>query len=63
LVKATTEEKKTMNPFTKTIALRNAQSILNECNQALYHIERNGNSTLVFTDFYLKVSKLMLSHT
>jgi DNA polymerase-3 subunit delta' len=60
LVKATTEEKKIMNVFTKTISLKNAQPILHECNQALYHIERNGNSTLVFTDFYLKVSKLML---
>jgi len=60
LVKATIEEKKTMNFFTKTIALKNAQSILHECNQALFHIERNGNSTLVLTDFYLKVSKLML---
>jgi DNA polymerase-3 subunit delta' len=59
LVRATTEEKKTMDFFTKAISLKNAQPILNECNQALYHIERNGNSTLVFTDFYLKVSKLM----
>jgi len=60
LVKATTEEKKMMGFFTKTISLKNAQSILHECNQALYHIERNGNSTLVFTDFYLKISRLML---
>jgi DNA polymerase-3 subunit delta' len=59
LVKATTEEKKTMNFYTKLITLRNAQSILNECNSALYHIERNGNSTLVLTDFYLKVGKLI----
>jgi DNA polymerase-3 subunit delta' len=62
LVKATTEEKKLMNVFTKVITLKNAQPILHECNQALYHIERNGNSTLVFTDFYLKVSKLMLAN-
>jgi len=61
LVKATTEEKKVMSIFTKTITLKNAQPILHECNQALYHIERNGNSTLIFTDFYLKVSKLILA--
>jgi len=60
LIKATTEEKKLLTAFTKTISLKNAQSILQECNQALFHIERNGNSTLVFTDFYLKVSRLML---
>jgi len=60
LVKATTEEKKLLNYYTKVISLRNAQSILQECNQALFHIERNGNSTLVFTDFYLKVSRLMI---
>jgi len=60
LVKATTEEKKTMGFFTKSITLKNAQPILNECNDALYHIERNGNSILVFTDFYLKVSRLMV---
>jgi DNA polymerase-3 subunit delta' len=60
IIKATTEEKKLMSYFAKAITLKNAQSILNECNQALYHIERNGNSTLVFTDFYLKVSRMML---
>lgn len=60
LVKATTDEKKVMNHFTKVIALKNAQPILHECNSAHYQIERNGNSTLVFTDFYLKVSKLLL---
>jgi len=60
LVKATTEEKKLLTIFTKTISLKNAQSILQESNQALFHIERNGNSTLVFTDFYLKVSRLMI---
>jgi len=63
LVRATTEEKKVMSYFTKTIALKNAQPILHECTQALYHIERNGNSTLIFTDFYLKVSKLMLANS
>jgi DNA polymerase-3 subunit delta' len=62
LVRATTDEKKTMGLFTQTISLKNAQPILNECNQALYHIERNGNSALVFTDFYLKVSRLMLGN-
>ena len=60
LIRATTEEKKMMHLFTKAISLKNAQPILKECDQALYHIERNGNSTLVFTDFYLKISKLML---
>jgi len=60
LVKASMEEKKIFNIFTRTISLKNVQSILQECNQALFHIERNGNSTLVFTDFYLKVSRLML---
>jgi DNA polymerase-3 subunit delta' len=60
LVKATADEKKTMSFYAKTISLKNAQPILHECNQALNHIERNGNSTLVFTDFYLKVSRLMI---
>jgi DNA polymerase-3 subunit delta' len=60
LVKATSEEKRLLDIFAKTISLRNAQPILHECNQALFHMERNGNSTLVFTDFYLKVSRLMM---
>jgi len=60
VVRATAEEKKVMGYFTKAITLKNAPSILQECNQALYHIERNGNSTLVFTDFYLKISRLMM---
>ena len=60
LVKATTEEKKKLHAHTKSITLRNAQPLLQECNLALYHLERNGNSTLVLTDFYLKASKLLI---
>jgi DNA polymerase-3 subunit delta' len=60
LVRATADEKKIVSFFTGVITLKNAQLILQECDQALYHIERNGNSILVFTDFYLKVSKLMM---
>lgn len=57
LIKATSEEKKIMENFKAHINLKNMSAILNECNQLIYHIERNGNSQVLFTDFYLKLVK------
>lgn len=59
LVNATNEEKIFIAKFKDVITLKNSMPILNECNRAIYHIERNGNSMLVFMDFYLKMSQLL----
>lgn len=56
IVKATENEKRLMTYFKGYITLKNAYPILNECNLAIYHIERNGNSSLIFSDLYLKLA-------
>jgi len=57
MMSATVEEKKLINKYYPFITLRNISTILQECNQSIYHIERNGNSSLIFTDMYLKISQ------
>ena len=59
IVKATENEKRLMAYFKNYITLKNAYSILNECNLAIYHIERNGNSALIFSDLYLKLARYL----
>lgn len=59
LVKATHEEKRMIANFNKVITLKNSSLILSECNSAIYHIERNGNSNLIFTDLYLKLAQIV----
>jgi DNA polymerase-3 subunit delta' len=58
MVRATSDEKKIISNYKDLVLLKNATSILNECNSAIYHIERNGNSGLIFTDLYLKLSQI-----
>lgn len=57
LVKATETESRLIAYFKSFITLKNAYFILNECNLAIYHIERNGNSALIFSDLYLKIAQ------
>lgn len=55
VVKATTDERRLLESFRSHLNLRNASPILDECNKAFYHVERNGNPSLIFTDLYLKL--------
>lgn len=57
--KASNTENTIIEHYTKLFNLKIVSQIFDECNKALYHIERNGNSSLVFTDWYLKVSELI----
>lgn len=59
MVMATSNEKKVLHVFKDYVTLKNSSSLLNECNSAIFHIERNGNSTLVFTDLFLKLSQIV----
>lgn len=45
--------------YANAFSLKNVSQIFDECNRTLYHIERNGNSSIVFTDWYLKISELI----
>lgn len=59
MIRATADEKKIIQTYKDMVILKNVTAILNECNSAIYHIERNGNSALVFTDLYLKLSQIV----
>ena len=59
MVKATNDEKRVLTSLQSVINLKNSSQILSECNSAIYHIERNGNSNLVFTDLYLKLAQIV----
>ncbi|MEG2070716.1 MAG: hypothetical protein RR034_05010, partial [Bacteroidales bacterium] len=63
IIRATSEEKRLLNFFKTLITLKNISSIIEECNKALFHIERNGNSALIFTDLYLKISQHLAPRT
>ena len=57
--KASSTENAIISQYAKAFNLKNVSQIFDECNKTLYHIERNGNSSLVFTDWYLKVAELI----
>lgn len=60
LLKTTAEEKKISERYAPFIRLRNISPIIDACNQAVLHIERNGNSSLIFTDLYFQIAKLLM---
>lgn len=55
VIKATSDELQVLSAFLPYVHLRNISPLLSECNKAFYHIERNGNPALIFTDLYLKI--------
>ena len=57
LVKATADEYKTLEAYAPFFTLKNALPLYNECNKAIYHLERNANTMLVFTDLYFKLAQ------
>jgi len=57
--KASSMEKDIIERYARVFTLKNVSQIFDECNRTMYHIERNGNSSLVFTDWYLKVAELI----
>lgn len=55
LVKATAEEWKVLDEYRLLFTVKNAGLLLNDCSQAIYHLERNANSNILFTDLYFKL--------
>jgi DNA polymerase-3 subunit delta' len=56
LVKVSSSERTVLSAFTGMLNVANVTSVVQECNKALFHIERNGNSTLILTDLYFKIA-------
>ena len=55
LVKVTDQEFGILSKF-KNLNLVHITKMTEECNKALYHINRNGNTALIFTDLYFKLA-------
>lgn len=56
IVKATEAEMNVLRTFKGVMNLKHISVMTEECNKALYHISRNGNSALIFTDLYFKMA-------
>lgn len=56
VVKATEAELNVLRTFKGIMNLKHISIMSEECNKALYHISRNGNSALIFTDLYFKMA-------
>ena len=61
LLKATHEERNLLNFYKSRVTIFNAGKLMDECNKAHYHIERNGNTSLILTDMFLKMSAILAS--
>lgn len=59
VIKLTEKEQLVVNQYAKFVNLRNISAIVKECNDAIYHIERNGNSILIFNDLYFKLVQII----
>jgi len=57
LLKVTHQEQSVLDKYRGFIHLKQISLMTDLCNEALYHITRNGNSSLIFTDLYFKLVK------
>lgn len=55
LLKVTHQEQSVLDKYRGFIHLKQITLMTDLCNEALYHITRNGNSSLIFTDLYFKL--------
>ncbi|MFH0865508.1 MAG: hypothetical protein V1904_04910 [Bacteroidota bacterium] len=59
LIKIDGEEQKFASGFAPFIHPQNAENIINEFNDAVFHIERNANARILFLDLSLKIAELI----
>ena len=57
LLKVTHQERSVIAKYQGVLNLKQISSMTELCNKAIYHITRNGNSSLVFTDLYFQMAK------
>ena len=57
LLKVTHQEQSVIAKYQGILNLKQVSSMTELCNIAIYHITRNGNSSLVFTDLYFQMAK------
>ena len=59
LVRMEGKELEDLKRFAPFIHINNAESFVEELNSATYHLERNANARILFTDLSLKIHKLI----
>jgi hypothetical protein len=57
MLKVTHREQAVINKYRGILHLKQISTMTELCNQAVYHIARNGNSSLIFTDLYFQLVK------
>ncbi len=56
VVKATSAEYEVLQQYRGLLNLKQISRMCEECNKAFYHVSRNGNSNLIFTDLFFKLA-------
>ena len=56
LLKVTHREQSVLDKYHGVLQLKQISTMTNLCNEALYHVTRNGNSSLIFTDLYFQMA-------
>lgn len=57
MLKVTHQEQAVINKYQGVLQLKQISTMTEICNEACYHIARNGNSALIFTDLYFQLAK------
>ena len=59
MVNVTHQEQAVLDKYRGILHLKQVSAMTELCNEALYHIARNGNTSLILTDLYFKLVKEM----
>ena len=59
LLKVTHQEQAVIAKYQGMLQLKQISSMTELCNTAIYHITRNGNSSIIFTDLYFQLAKCL----
>lgn len=59
LLKVTHQEQSAIAKYQGALNLKQISSMTELCNTAIYHITRNGNSSLILTDLYFQLAKCL----
>jgi DNA polymerase-3 subunit delta' len=57
MLKVTHQEQSVIAKYQGILQLKQISTMTELCNTAIYHVTRNGNSSLIFTDLYFQLAK------
>ena len=59
LLKVTHQEQSVIAKYQGVLNLKQISAMTELCNKAIYHVIRNGNSQIIFTDLYFQMAKCL----